>query len=116
MQCSLRGHGTPQGVAEDLALHAARRCRPPLPSDEALAIVRDVFGRYPTNGERMSGLSQERVDVLAVLWTAATPLSPSQVARILARSRGSTKKLLAAMCHDIQVTRVSGRYIPNVSP
>jgi len=114
MASSLRGPATSQSVVETLALCAAGRCRPPFPPDEALAIVRDVYRRYPTNGERPLGMSPERIDILAVLWTAARPMQPATVARILGKSRGAVKKLMAGMRADGQLDRVAGGYVPRI--
>jgi hypothetical protein len=114
MVCSLRGQGTPQPVVRDLALHAARNCRPPFPPAEALAIVDDVFARYPTNAERSIGLSPERTDVLVVLSEALSPPRPADVARVLGKSRGAVKKLLHQMFNDGQVRRADGRYVPSL--
>jgi len=114
MASSLRGPATSQSVVERLALCAAGRCRPPFPPDEALAIVRDVYRRYPTNGDRSLGMSPERIDILAILWTAARPLQPATVAEILGKSRGATKKLMAGMRADGQLDRVAGGYVPRI--
>ena len=110
MASSLRGVGTPLAVVQELALKAAHRCRPPLPAHEALGIVDSVFARYRPNRTRPRGLSQERIDVLAALATAANPLSPSQVATLLGRDRDAVKQLMNRMFQDGQVDRDGGRY------
>jgi putative DNA primase/helicase len=114
MTSSLRGQGTPEAVAEELALCAARRCRPPFPPAEALAIVADVYGRYRPNAARAAGLSQERIDVMAVLATAGRPLQPAAVADLLGGRREAVKKLMAAMYSADQICRVDGGYVQNL--
>jgi putative DNA primase/helicase len=111
MASSLRGQGVPEAVARELALVAARRCRPRFPESEALAIVDDVYERYSVGAARGRALSGERLDVLAVLSTAARPLRPVDVAVSLAKERGAVKKLMAAMANDGQTRRVQGGYI-----
>jgi len=115
MSCALRGHGTPEAVAETLALYAAGRCRPPFPPAEALAIVGDVYSRYAPNGQRSTGMSPERIDVLDVLSTTPRPRQPAEVAEMLGKGRGAVKKLLAAMYADGQVDRVPGGYVRRIA-
>jgi hypothetical protein len=110
MASSLRGQGTPEAVVRELALVAAVRCRPPLPPAEALAVLDDVFDRYATNASRARTLSEERIDVLAVLATAVSPLQPAAVALLLGKNREAIKQLMVKMLRDDQVRRVPGGY------
>ena len=115
MTSSLRGQATPETVAQTLALHAAGNCTPPLRADEALAIVRDVYRRYPTNADRRRAPSPQRIDVLAVLWTALRPLKPARVAEILGRPRDRVKKLMGDMHRDGQLDRSDLGYRPIIA-
>jgi hypothetical protein len=111
MSSSLRGLGTPPAVIESLALHAAKKCRPPLGKTEALAAARSAM-RYPTNAEHGArrGPSPERIAILDVLSEAHRPLQPAEIARLLSSSRDSVKMLLSKMARDQQVVRVEGGY------
>lgn len=51
---SLRGTGISQDAAEDIILHMASGCTPPLPTKEAMQIVQGVYNRYPAGNSYTS--------------------------------------------------------------
>ncbi len=113
---SLRGRGTPEDVAADLAHYAASKFHPPFPPDETADLVRDLFHRYPTNAERQRrrGPSPERLDIWTVVRAAGRPMQPAEVALRLGLPRKNVGVLMHNMAHDGQLARVQDGYIAAV--
>src|SRR5581483_4331934 len=112
--CSLRARRSPEDLIEQLALHAATHCRPPLPESEALDIARDVIGRYAagTGRDRARGPSDERVAVIRAIAAGGVPARVEEVARCLRWSTARTRTLMKRMAHAGELVRVArGQYV-----
>lgn len=113
MCSSMRRQAVPPHVVEQLALHAAAKCRPPLPPEEARRIARDVVDRYPPNGGRAGrGPSPERLAVMRCVVSTVGPASPTAVAKLLGCPKERVKKMMQRMTDSYgELVRVRGGYL-----